>query len=251
MEPVSLYSKNYKVEIKDVDFDGKLKLSSLFTKFQDVAGLHSENLSMGIKTLYENYGVLWVLARIRVDILRQPLLDDEIIIETWPQEPDSIRFSRDFLVKDRQDNILIRAVSTWVVIDINTRRLVKTESVYSGYPPVIEKRAINCKLKGLISKGELEQVYKRKVRYSDIDVNKHLNNAKYIEFIMDSFDKEFHIKYRIKSIEVNYSNEALLGDTIKIYRDKLNSNSNTIYIEGINEKNNKLVFKSQLEVDEK
>lgn len=251
MEPVSLYSKNYKVEVKDVDFEGKLKLSSLFTKFQDVAGLHSENLCMGIQTLYDNYGVLWVLARIRVDILKQPLLDEEIIIETWPQKPDGIRFSRDFLVKDKQENILIKAISTWVVIDINTRRLMKTESVYSGYPPIIERRAINCKLKGLIPKGELEQIYKRKVMYSDIDINKHLNNAKYIEFIMDSFDKEFHIKYRVKSIEVNYSNEALIGDTINIYRDKLDSNPNTIYIEGINEKNNKLVFKSQLEVDEK
>ena len=234
MEPVSSYSKNYKVEVDHVDFNGSLKLSSLFTYFQDIAGLHSENLNMGMETLYENHNVLWVLARIRVDIIRYPLLNEEIIIDTWPQEPDRVGFARDFLVRDIQGNILAKAVSTWVIIDVNTRRLKKTKSVYTGYPPTVKERAIDCKL-----------------RYSDIDVNKHLNNSKYVDFIMDCFSLKDHEKYSIKSIEVNYSKEALPGDSIIIYKDISEVNSNLIYIEGINEKDNKLTFKTQLELEAK
>lgn len=251
MEPVSSYSKNYKVEVDHVDFNGSLKLSSLFTYFQDIAGLHSENLNMGMETLYENHNVLWVLARIRVDIIRYPLLNEEIIIDTWPQEPDRVGFARDFLARDIQGNILAKAVSTWVIIDVNTRRLKKTKSVYTGYPPTVKERAIDCKLGNLKPRGPLEMVYKRTVRYSDIDVNKHLNNSKYVDFIMDCFSLKDHEKYSIKSIEVNYSKEALPGDSIIIYKDVSEANSNIIYIEGINEKDNKLTFKTQLELEAK
>ncbi|NLJ99448.1 MAG: acyl-ACP thioesterase [Tissierellia bacterium] len=251
MEPVSSYSKNYKVEVDHVDFNGSLKLSSLFTYFQDIAGLHSENLNMGMETLYENHNVLWVLARIRVDIIRYPLLNEEIIIDTWPQEPDRVGFARDFLARDIQGNILAKAVSTWVIIDVNTRRLKKTKSVYTGYPPTVKERAIDCKLGNLKPRGPLEMVYKRTVRYSDIDVNKHLNNSKYVDFIMDCFSLKDHEKYSIKSIEVNYSKEALPGDSIIIYKDISEVNSNLIYIEGINEKDNKLTFKTQLELEAK
>lgn len=251
MEPISLYSKNYKVEVDHVDFNGRLKLSSLFTYFQDIAGLHAENLGMGMENLYEKHNALWVLARIRVDTVRYPLWNEEITIDTWPQEPNKIEFTRDFLVKDMRGNILAKAVSTWVIIDVNTRRLKKTKSVYIGYPPIKKERAINCKLGNLKPKGPLEMVYKRTVGYSDIDVNRHLNNSKYVDFIMDCFSLKYHEKYSIKSIEVNYSKEALPGDTITIYKDISEAYSTLIYIEGVNEKDNKLTFKTQLEIEAK
>lgn len=73
-------------------------------------------------------------------------------------------------------------------------------------------------------------------KYRDIDINKHLNNTKYLDFIMDSFSLEEHRKLKVKSIEISYSNEALLGDTIAIYKDVSEINSNILYMEGINER---------------
>ena len=247
MKPTPLYKKDYKVEINQVDFKGKIKLSSLFTYFQDVAGLHAENLGMGRKVLYEQHGVIWVLVRIRVDIIKYPKWKDIITVETWPQEPSRMGFDRDFLVKDNEGNIMAKAVSTWVVIDVESRKLMKTKSVYTGYPPIIEKRAIDCKLGSLNSKGQLEMSYKRTVRYSDIDINGHLNNVKYLDFIMDSFSLEEHRSLNVKSIEISYSNESLPGDTITIYKDTSRIHSNIIYMEGINQKDN-LVFKSKMEI---
>ena len=250
MKPMSLYKNEYKVEINHVDFKGDLKLSSLFTYCQDIAGLHAENLGMGRRVLYEEYGVIWVLVRIRVDIIKYPKYRDTITIETWPQEPSRMGFDRDFLIKDSEGNVLAKAVSTWVVIDIESRKLVRPKSVFQGYPPVIETRAIDCKLGNLKANGKLEMAYKRTVRYSDIDVNRHLNNAKYLDFIMDSFSLEEHREFNVKSIEISYSNEALLGDTIVIYEDKSEINSNILYMEGINERDGGLIFKSRMELEQ-
>lgn len=251
METVSLYRKDYEVDVSHVDFSQRLKLSSLFIYFQDLAVLHAENLGIGMKSMLEKHNAIWVLARMRVDINRYPVWGEKITIETWPHKPNKIEFMRDFLVKDYEGNILVRAVSTWVVIDVDSRSLKKADSVFDDSILFIEDRAIDCKLGKLKAKGNLELVYKRKVGYSDIDVNEHLNNAKYVDFIMDSFSLKEHKKYDIKSIEINYSNEALPGDTITIYKDLSKIDSNLIYMEGINEEDNKLIFKSQIRIEHK
>ncbi len=70
--------------------------------------------------------------------------------------------------------------------------------------------------------------YDRTVGYSDVDVNEHLNNSRYVDFIMDCFTLEEHKKHSIKSIEVNYSNEALPGDTITLYKEIFETDLNSI-----------------------
>lgn len=83
-----------------------------------------------------------------------------------------------------------------------------------------------------------------------MDLNEHLNNSKYIDYIADCFPIESYKKYSVKTIEVNYISEALPGDTLVLYRDISALNSNVVYIEGINEKDNKTVFKSQVIIEE-
>lgn len=245
MEALALYKKRYKVQVRDIDFTGKMKLSSLFLYFQDIAGIHAENLGMG-RALMEKNNSLWVLARARVDILRYPKWKEEITIETWPQEPNRLEFMRDFYVKDSSGSILAKAVSVWVVIDEKTRRLKRAESIFPMHLSTIKERAIDCKLGRLKPEGKLNKVYKRKVRYSDIDINEHLNNAKYVDFIMDAFTIEEHKKHLVRSIEINYSKEALPGEDISFYTDRSQVDDNIIYMEGINEANGELKFKAQI-----
>ncbi|HLR52393.1 MAG TPA: acyl-ACP thioesterase domain-containing protein [Candidatus Avamphibacillus sp.] len=251
METVTLFKENYHVELSDVDFKESLKLSALFSYFQDVANLASINLGFGIHTLEQEHGVAWVLMRMRVDIIRNPVLDEEITIETWPLEPKKLEFGRDYLVRDRDGNIIIRAVSSWVIMDIKERKLKRAKTIGLTYPENITERAIDCKLGKLKHSGELDVSYKKVIGYSDIDFNGHLNNSKYVDYIMDCFDLEEHKKYDVTSIEVNFMNEALPGDEIMLYRDVSALNSNLIYVEGFNEKNGRIVFKAQLKIVEK
>lgn len=248
MNPIAVYNKEYEIDVSHVDFRGKLKLSSLFLYFQDVATLHADNLGVGMKQMQEVYEALWVLVKMRVDIKRYPLWGERITVETWSEKPRKLEFIRNFLVKDIQGNILASAVSSWVVIDINTRRLKRVEPIFSVYPEETRKRPIDCKLGGFQPKGPLEMVYKRPVGYSDIDVNEHLNNSRYIDFIMDCFSLEKHRNYSVESIEINYKNEAFAGDTITLFKDKIDDGSNIIYVEGVNEESNHLVFKCRLQV---
>lgn len=251
MEAVSLYKKNYNIELRDADFTKKLKLSSLFGFFQDIASMAVDNLGIGINTIEQKFGVTWMLIRIRVDIQRAPVWNEKVTIETWCQEPKKIEFERDFVVRDAEGNIIIKAVSTWIILDIKTRELRKSELIAIKYPIFIKDRAIDCKLGKLKAFGQLELAYKKVIGYSDVDFNGHLNNSKYIDFIMDCFNFESHKKYGVKNIEVSYINEALPGNSISFYKDISALNSNLIYIEGVNEQDNKVVFKAQVEIEAK
>lgn len=249
MEAVSIFRKKYHIDLCDVDFTKKVKLSSIFSYFQEIASMHVDNLGIGVTTIEEKHNIAWVLIRIRVDIIQYPRWKDEVIIETWPQLPRKLEFERDFIVRDLEGNIMIRAVSTWIILDIGSRELRKSELIAIEYPSIIEERAIDCRLGKLKAFGEPEIAYKKVIGYSDIDINGHLNNSKYVDFIMDCFSVENHKQYNVKSIQVSYINEALPGDTVMFCRDISALNSNIIYIEGINERDHGMVFKTQVEIE--
>ncbi|MUK89000.1 acyl-ACP thioesterase [Ornithinibacillus sp. L9] len=249
MVKTTIYKKNYHIDLSDVDFTKSLRASTLLSYFQDVASLAAENLGAGIETLEETYGVAWVLMRIRVEIIRNPKLDEEIIIETWPQEPKKLEFERDFIVRDQEGNIIIRAVSAWVIMDVKERKLKRSSFISLTYPNVVEKRALDDPLGKLKSAGQLEGAYQKVIGYSDVDFNGHLNNSKYVDYMMDCFNLEDHRKYNVKSIEVNFTNEALPGETITLFKDTSQVDSNVVYIEGKNEKDEKIVFRAKVEIE--
>ncbi|MCU9600674.1 acyl-[acyl-carrier-protein] thioesterase [Pallidibacillus thermolactis] len=239
----SIFRTKSHVDLRDVDFTRHLKLSSLFSYFQDVASLAADHLGYGIERLAKEFGVAWILLRIRVDIERMPKWDEEMTIETWPIEPNRVEFQRDFLVRDKNGNIIIRAVSVWVIMDLKERRLKRAETIGLQYPEKIKERAIDVRLGKLKGFGQLKEVYKKVIGYSDIDFNGHLNNSKYVDFIMDCFSIDEHKQNQIQSIEMHFINEALPGDTITIYKEHSNSNTGLFFIEGMNEMDNKTVFK--------
>lgn len=242
----SVFKKNYHIDLRDVDFTKKLKLSTLFGYFQDVASLASENLGYGIETLNEKFGVAWVVTRIRVEITRMPIWDEEITIKTWPLEPGRLEFDRDYLVKDVNGNVIIRAVSKWVIMDIKERRLKRSEVIGIEYPEKITERAIEGRLVKLTGFGQLEEVYTKVIGYSDIDFNGHLNNSKYVDYMMDCFPVENHKNHSIQSIDITFNHEALPGDSITLYKDTSRLSENLIYIEGVNQTDKNVVFKSKL-----
>lgn len=249
MHFIPSYIKDYEVEVGLVDFRGNMKLSSLFLCLQDAAVLHAEHLGAGRIEMLERHHGLWVLGRMRVDVARYPVWGDKITVETWPNQPGRVECTRNFLVKDSAGTVLAKAVSVWVIIDVETRRLKRADSVFPEELDFRGERVIDAKLGKLRASGELDLVHRRVVGYSDIDVNGHLNNAKYVDFITDCFSLDEHQQHTIRSIEVNYSNEALPGEAVSLYKDLTQFEQGLVYVEGIDEGLKRLIFKAKLHVE--
>lgn len=242
----AIFKKKFTVEVNDIDFRRNLKLSSLFVYLQDMATSHAYNIGVGRDTLQAKYGIIWVLNRALVEIIRHPKFKEEITIETWPEQPDKVFFNRNFIVYDNEGKVIAKAFSQWVVIDNKTRRLRRSSIIEEEFPEVDRERPITLSEDKIKPTGDLNLSYKKTVGYSDIDINEHLNNAKYIDYIMDCFSFEIHKKHSINSIQVDYMHEALPGETIQLYTDKAGVKNNLVYIEGINESTNSTIFKAQI-----
>lgn len=248
MELEALHKNTYSVGYSDVDFTKKLKLSALFGYFQDTASQAAAKLGGGVDTLAEKYSVAWVLLRIRAEIGRFPELNEEITVQTWPHPPGKLEFERDYSVIDAEGKVIIRAVSHWGIIDVEKRELRKSGFIELKYPPFIQEHALEYKFGKLRPFGQPDAAYKKVIGYSDVDFNGHINNARYIDYIMDCFPVESHRQYCVRSIEVNYIKEAFPGDTLVMFRDVSALASNKVYIEGVNEADGKAVFRAQVEI---
>jgi acyl-ACP thioesterase len=221
MKPVPMLPVKYKIPDRDVDPENKLKPSTLFAYFQDTAEMHSDNIGTG-RNVFASRGVAWILMRVRVEIYRMPRIDEEITVQTWPQIGKAL-YDRDYRVLDEDGNVIAAGASIWVIMDIESRTIVKDAGKIYADIPYPEERALDKAPARIRIHDELTFIYEKIVRHSDTDKNKHLNNTKYVDIIIDTFSEDELAQFDITAIEVNYSNEAYVGEKIAISRIKTDS----------------------------
>ena len=204
---IKLWQDEYKVHSYEADFKGNATMQILCQFMQESAWNHAEHLDVGFSHLIEKY-LIWILSRQSVKILTYPKWGDKIKVFTWPSGMDRIFCYRDFKIFDANDNVIGTATTTWLVIDLQRRRPQRADSY------------INLDVEGDVERvfpefspklGPLESVNtsnKIIASYSDLDVNKHVNNVKYLEYIMDSLPFDFVTSHELKQLDINYLNEA-------------------------------------------
>jgi acyl-ACP thioesterase len=199
-----------------VDILKSLRVSPAFDYFQDVAGLHADNLGAGIDHIREAHDIAWIVMRVRLEVNRMPHLEEPVIVESWPQPP-KIRYDRDYRIRAEKDGeILANAASSWILMNLTTHEITKGKVFDYTYDIQETERAEDGKLRQLKAPGPLATVAERPIRYSDVDYNLHVNNARYMDFIMDCYPLEFHQEHEVGAIEVNYVNEISTDETLVI-----------------------------------
>jgi acyl-ACP thioesterase len=232
------------IQAHEVDFTNRLRIDSLFILLQDTAAAHADLLNLGYKALIE-HNFAWVLSWVKVEIDSLPRFGEEINIKTWPKKKYKLYSLRDFYVYSNKGQIIIRATTAWLPINMKTKRIIDTSSL----PALInyqENESAIDELPGKIAEPvKREFVFSRQMRYTDLDLNQHVNNIRYIKMIMDSYSKEQYEKSRLKSIVVNFVSESKYNDEIEIYRSIEGSEESAI-IEGANISTSKIVFQANL-----
>ena len=212
-----MYQENIFITSNDVDNHYDLKISSLFKYLQQVSTNHAEKIGLGKKDTVDK-GMFWVITRMKVIIYKMPKMLETIKVTTHPGNILMFVFPRFYEVYSEEGELLVAASSSWALLDIDTHKAIMKPNVdYSLY--VEEKLDEDISLPEKVSFDNLEKIEERKVRYSDIDLNGHLNNTKYIEYIVDTHDINFYQNKHIKEIVINYEREIKDGDIVTIYSD--------------------------------
>ncbi len=212
-----MYKEKVLVTSIDVDNHLELKISSIFKFLQFVATNHAETIHVGQADTIDK-GMCWVVIKMYVEITRLPVLNEEIVVTTHPGQTKGFFFPRYFQIFDKKGNLLINASSMWCLLNIESRK-VETHPFNNIKQFKFETSKYDLPIFGRIEDKELSKIENRRVRYNDIDLNGHLNNVKYIEYIIDLHNKEYYDKYRVTNLLVSYEKEIKDGQLVTIYSD--------------------------------
>lgn len=239
---VKTFEKQQKLSVYEFDSENKLKANALFNYIQDIAAEHAESLYVGRKDL-EQWNLFWVLSWVKVKILSYPKFGESIRIKTWPKRQHRLFSLRDLLFYNQNDEVFAKVTTAWLLVNANTMRATSVESlpIPINYHP--DEEALSetpDKISALTENKKL--VFQKNIKYSDIDVNKHVNNAKYVEYLLDCYSKSELENRWIKEITLSFLAEAKFDDTITIFREKLNETSDIF--EAFNKDSQKIIFKA-------
>ena len=208
-----IYTRPFKIRSIDVDADRKLRLSVLFSDFQEAAIAHTEALGMGREKTLDR-GLLWIVTHQRAQISRLPGYDEEVVLRSWPGENMHLIFPRYFSVETAAGEPLIKASALWSLMDEKERKIVFPENHGVEIDGIItgNEIALPSPVKPLPCNESTEFC----VPYSFVDLNGHMNNTRYPD-ILCSYSGNMNNK-RVSSMCISYVSEAPLGEEIKIYR---------------------------------
>lgn len=214
--PDTRYSKEFIIGSFDVDTRKQATLSCINRYLQEMAASHAENLHLGFVEMMDEKKT-WVLVQMLIHIDKYPTLHEKINITTWSNGPDGRFALRDFVIRDAQENIIGGASSTWFVIDVNKKSICRLDKYFEGYNYDNIEYALGRKPERIKPFSDSETQFLREVKYSDLDINGHLNNVRYSDFIIDSFPGDFLNTHNVKEIEMNFLKESKLGNKLYIH----------------------------------
>ena len=225
-----------------VDFQEKIKPTNLMQLFQEAAGNHAQHLGAGYSQLFEE-NLFWALSRIRVELIRTPKWGEEIRIETWPCSLVGPFFRRDFIFFDSRDEIIFRGVSGWLLLSAENMRPQRADRLKIELPFNEGKFALETFPDRLNGSAETP-VFSKKILYNEIDVNNHVNNTRYLDWVMDCFDSEFYLSHELKNFTLEFLGEMHWGDEVEL---RSGQEGSSYHIQAVNVKTGKAAFRADVE----
>jgi len=210
----SEWCTEHKICSFDVDPKLTVRLPALCRFMQEAAYLHAEHLGLGHGML-ANEKRAWVLARQRIEIKELPEWGDVVHIRTWPSARDKLFFYRDFEITDQENRLILQASTAWFVMDVEKRERVSSSMFLNADLPEVRPAIFGsglARLKGFACHGGTPIP----VNHGDLDMNGHVNNVRYIEWVLNSLPMEFCSVRTLRSFEANYIAEAACGQTLTI-----------------------------------
>ena len=217
----------------DTDARGNLKPAAFMDFAQEIAYWAARELGFGYDNLHIHH-TAWVLTRMHIHFEEPLKWRENVTLYTWHKGASGLFYLRDFDLKDKDGNSRIKATTSWVVIDERTRRIARPEDLQNLLDPDMKVEDAIAEVPGKIvvpkdsfatlgmtegTLGMTETILpamEHTVSYSDLDINGHTNNSRYVAWAMDCLPKEA-TDSPIKDLNINFIKETVPGDKVQLF----------------------------------
>ena len=209
-----VFTTDWHVTTDGSDSNGSITLPYLSGLLQETATMHANILGLGFDNL-QLEGLQWVLSRQWLKMTRYPHRQEKISITTWPSGKGGITWLRDYRISDADGDELGIATSLWFVMDRKTRR-PRPSRIGKHLDTEKNERVRNADLKPLPVLKNARSAGSLKAGYFDIDVHHHVNNVRYLTWMLGGIDPGFMSSHMARELEINFLAEGFIGDELDI-----------------------------------
>lgn len=225
INPDGIYYEIYNIKEYECDCKGLLKVSQMLRLMQQTSSAQLEQLGIGYKKLLAE-NMVFLMSALEITINKRPSYMENITVSTCPLESKGARFFRYNSFSAENGEILAEAVTSWLLVNPNSRKIYRPNQF--PYTLVTGKLEDDSFIK--LRMPKLEQYSTRKVVYSDIDVNGHINNARYADIALDCIPYGVVKNNEVKSLNLQFKQECMPGENMELGID--NSTQRVYYIGG-------------------
>jgi acyl-ACP thioesterase len=213
--PVQIWKEQRFIESFDVDVMGRLRPQTLFAYLLNSAWSHAKGTGYGYEELSVR-NLMWVLIKMQLIIKKQPKWGDQVAIETWGKRIERMYALRDFTVSSACGEKMISATSSWMVLDKTSGRPQRFHLKTDGFPwqPGREEMETNLQKVPELQNGK--PIAHFRVQFSDIDVNRHVNSTRYLQWMIDSHSQQHLEEAELKSADLSFLAEALPNEEVAV-----------------------------------
>lgn len=209
------YAQRYTVKWHDTDANREVRPTQILMYMQETANAQLENAGLSLDRLRDERGLAFLLSRIAIRIYEPLYTRDEMVVETWVCEGKGLAYNRCFRIL-RGDMVVAEASSVWGLMDLKLQRLRRAEEAPYTLEPEPDL-ALDMPRRLIMPRpDEMERAGERRIVYSDIDYNGHMNNTRYPDLFCD-FTPDIRT-HRVCGMVLSFLHEAAFDHVLTVYR---------------------------------
>ncbi|MCD8321994.1 MAG: thioesterase [Oscillospiraceae bacterium] len=209
-----LYEKTFDVTMRDCDMFRRLKPSAVLTLFQDCSEDLTENWGVGLDCMLDS-GFIWVVARVSCQVKALPCHGQPVTFRGWAGRSQMGIYPYSYHLLDQEGRELITGSSLWTIADVQTHSMMGSNVPRLTLPSPEGEDSFLPKMRRIPNPASFQTV-SRQVRYSETDINGHLTNAKYLDWVCDLAPQEFHRTHPMTGLRIDYRAECRPGEDIAL-----------------------------------
>ncbi|XP_051114065.1 palmitoyl-acyl carrier protein thioesterase, chloroplastic [Andrographis paniculata] len=222
-----VFSQNFSIRSYEIGADRTASVETLMNHLQETALNHVKHAGL----LADGFGstpemckrnLIWVVTKMQVFVDRYPTWGDVVQVDTWVAASGKNGMRREWLLRDANTgDTLTRASSLWVMMNKETRKLSKipdeVRQEIGGHfvdsPPIVEDDS--RKLPKLDDSTADHIRSGLTPRWSDLDVNQHVNNVKYVGWILESAPAHIVETHELAGMTLEYRRECMRDSVLQ------------------------------------
>jgi acyl-ACP thioesterase len=215
-----LHRQDFRVHSYDTDPAGFLSPRALCAFLQEAAGGDADRAGYTMERLARE-GLTWMVQWLRVEVGRYPRRGETVTVTTWARAFERAIARREFDVVDASGARVATGTSRWAVVDLVARRVVRLPEFVRAAPvpdrpPLLDREPVSVG-----TAGPVERERRFEVRRGDLDMVRHVNNTRYVEWALETVPDEVHHGAQPRAFEIAFRREAVYGDAVVVRTRRL------------------------------